>query len=228
MAPILKWKDWLASVVASDSDWAGVTAARDLNHLDNLTTKSPSDNVMEVAATNGRAAFLVAEADRQVRFVHNLRVVKDDNEFKIVGVSGMGSTSTFRMVPREAMEDSFNKRNRTFKIPTADQLNVVDNAVDFKGLRGDGGSGTDLDSAANKTGFLWVHPKLWKVMGARPVNAEELAMKVNGLFPVSSDEVDGMADMVQLVPCTPRYIGLAVVRHFVRYRTKNVPIRTLI
>ena len=140
MVLFLKWSDWLAKAVADEASWAGVAAKKPYDHLDVNAAKGFSDNVLEVAMTHGKAALLVVETsggDKLLRFLHNLRVVKDgDGSFGIIGVSGLKSTTTFKFISEEKMEETFKRGNRRFKIPPAKLLCLADSATDFKALKG--------------------------------------------------------------------------------------------
>jgi len=172
----LKWFDYLVGRTSSDGTWPKSVWHEPLSALDANVGKF-EEFVFEVAVARDDGAILVAEPEGKVRFVHNLRVVKDSGkDHLVIGVSGLGHTPTPVVIDSDAVKGELGPRTRlATKAPSLDDLVRAKSAGEFKSVK----AGEDGEVLAERyqeaVGIFWIHPKLWKWMPTTPIPGEDLA-----------------------------------------------------
>ena len=152
---------------------------------------------LEVAATGGDAAMMVAMNNGDIRFVHNIALAKTEGEFTLVGAMGIGHVSTFAMLDEATMTGTFHPpTRRAGPAPSAKELFQATSAAAFNALKG--GSSTSGSETPGgyadlyKGGTFWCHPALWPLMPNRAMRAQEAAITIIQKYPFAAEDVDGM------------------------------------
>ena len=79
-----KWIDFLLDRRQKEGTWAKAAHEQPLDTMNSLNSAAETMQ-LEVAATGGDAAMMVAMNNGDIRFVHNIALAKTEGEFTLVG-----------------------------------------------------------------------------------------------------------------------------------------------
>lgn len=191
-----KWIDFLLDRRQKEGTWAKAAHEQPLDAMNSLNSAAETMQ-LEVAATGGDAAMMVAMNNGDIRFVHNIALAKTEGEFTLVGAMGIGHVSTFAMLDEATMTGTFHPpTRRAGPAPSAKELFQATSAAAFNALKG--GSSTSGSETPGgyadlyKGGTFWCHPALWPLMPNRAMRAQEAAITIIQKYPFAAEDVDGM------------------------------------
>ena len=157
-----KWIDFLLDRRQKEGTWAKAAHEQPLDAMNSLNSAAETMQ-LEVAATGGDAAMMVAMDNGDIRFVHNIALAKTEGEFTLVGAMGIGHVSTFAMLDEATMTGTFHPpTRRAGPAPSAKELFQATSAAAFNALKG--GSSTSGSETPGgyadlyKGGAFWCHP----------------------------------------------------------------------
>ena len=164
-----KCGDYLRERIQKEGSWAKAKVEKQLNNLDATNETTTEMMKLEVAAAGGDPVMLVATKEGEVKFVHNITLAKTQEDFVLVGVTGMGHLATFLAIADDSIKGTFSPPNRRVgQVPGVEDIFGATSLATFKALRASNGEGGEL-TAGYKGGVFWSHPALWNIMPNRTI-----------------------------------------------------------
>jgi hypothetical protein len=189
-----KWLDFLLERRGRDGTWAKTAYEKPLDAMNALNSASTDTRKLDVAATGGDAAMMVAMNNGEVKFVHDIALAKAGGEFTLVGAIGLGHVATFVILSEESVMGTFTPASRRVgPAPSIDEFFQTTSDAAFKALKAGSTNSEHAGYAGRyKGGTFWCYPALWTRMPNHTMHAQDVAMAIIQQYPYDTEIVEGM------------------------------------